>query len=221
MLPDIRSKPIEDPDYNGPTLVEAKGKITEPEIVELKDGSKGTIYPVYKVSEISTSLFKFLYQEFNDELERGTTYPYYYLQDEEEFKHSWFGSFTAILIKGENSNNIISREDIDWESECLGTFYIKPNYAGRCSHNCNAGFLVNPRIRGKGVGKSMGKCYLKWAPILGYTYSVFNLVFVTNVASAKIWDSLGFDRIGYLPRAGILKGYDEPVDAILFGKDLV
>jgi RimJ/RimL family protein N-acetyltransferase len=46
-------------------------------------------------------------------------------------------------------------------------------------------------------------------------------VFVTNVASVRIWDRLGFDRIGYLKGVGRLKGYAKPIDAIMFGKELV
>ncbi|EGA80293.1 hypothetical protein QA23_5154 [Saccharomyces cerevisiae Lalvin QA23] len=101
-----------------------------------------------------------------------------------------------------------------------GTFYIKPNYAPRCSHNCNAGFLVNGAHRGQKVGYRLAQVYLNWAPLLGYKYSIFNLVFVTNQASWKIWDKLNFQRIGLVPHAGILNGFSEPVDAIIYGKDL-
>lgn len=54
----------------------------------------------------------------------------------------------------------------------------------------------------------------------GYTYSVFNLVYETNTASTKIWDSLGFKRIGRVPGCGNLKSFPEPVDAIIYGRDL-
>lgn len=55
----------------------------------------------------------------------------------------------------------------------------------------------------------------------GYTYSVFNLVYETNVASCRIWDSLGFDRIGRVPQCGDLKGSPGTlIDSIVYGKDL-
>ncbi len=47
----------------------------------------------------------------------------------------------------------------------------------------------------------MGESYLGWAPKPAYTYSVFNLVYETNVASCKIWDALDFKR------SGRVKGY--------------
>lgn len=68
----------------------------------------------------------------------------------------------------------------------------------------------------------MGEAYLEWAPRLGYTYSVFNLVYESNVASCRIWDALGFERIGRVPRCGNLRGCGgRYVDAIIYGRDLV
>lgn len=67
----------------------------------------------------------------------------------------------------------------------------------------------------------MGEAYLDWAPKLGYKYSVFNLVYETNVASCRIWDALGFKRIGRVPGCGNLKSYpDRLVDAIIYGREL-
>jgi len=52
-------------------------------------------------------------------------------------------------------------------------------------------------------------------------YSVFNLVYESNTASCRLWDSLGFDRIGRVPGCGQLKGYDKLIDAIQYGRHLV
>lgn len=55
----------------------------------------------------------------------------------------------------------------------------------------------------------------------GYTYSVFNLVYETNVASCRIWDALGFKRIGRVKGCGNLRSYpDQLIDAIIYGRDL-
>lgn len=55
----------------------------------------------------------------------------------------------------------------------------------------------------------------------GYTYSVFNLVYETNTPSCRIWDALGFKRIGRVKGCGNLKSYPgELVDAIIYGRDL-
>jgi RimJ/RimL family protein N-acetyltransferase len=55
----------------------------------------------------------------------------------------------------------------------------------------------------------------------GYRGSVFNLVYISNTASVRIWDQLGFTRAGLIPKAGRLKskvegGEDEYVDAIVY-----
>jgi GNAT superfamily N-acetyltransferase len=50
---------------------------------------------------------------------------------------------------------------------------------------CNAGFVVSPNHRGGGYGTVLGKSYLHYGPKLGYRASVFNLVYVNNVASVR------------------------------------
>ena len=50
---------------------------------------------------------------------------------------------------------------------------------------------------------------------------MFNLVYETNVASCRIWDALGFKRIGRVKACGNLRSHpDELVDAIIYGRDL-
>ncbi|ANB15532.1 Spt10p [Sugiyamaella lignohabitans] len=192
--------------------------IIKPITVLLRDGETvATLYPFFSPEEVPEGLMQYLSQEFNDEIERGDTYPLIDSLDLDTFRHYWFGSFAAVLLIGDSP--VLPQTD-SWPEKYLGTFYVKPNYPGRCSHVCNAGFLVNSAIRGKGIGKTLGELYLKWAPQLGYTYSVFNLVFETNQASIRIWDGLGFERIGKIKGAGRLKGFNEPVTAIMFGKDL-
>ena len=53
---------------------------------------------------------------------------------------------------------------------------------------------------------------------------MFNLVFESNVASCRLWDALGFDRIGRVKDAGRLRGKDGKdtyVDSIMYGKQFV
>uniref|UniRef100_A0A0G4I973 N-acetyltransferase domain-containing protein n=1 Tax=Chromera velia CCMP2878 TaxID=1169474 RepID=A0A0G4I973_9ALVE len=88
----------------------------------------------------------------------------------------------------------------------IGAVYIKPNFPGRCSHICNGGFLVDPLWRRKGVGSALGEYFVRVAPLLGYRAAFFNLVFAQNTASMRLWEKLGFKKIGLIPRAGRLKG---------------
>lgn len=184
-----------------------------------KDGRPVTLLPANDSSVVPSTLVEKMCQEFNFVIEEGLTYPHHTTMTIEQFSSYWFQSFAAIMVEGTYS----SWQDIsnsNWDEAFLGTFYIKPNYIGRCSHVCNAGFVVAHNKRGLGLGRELGAKYLVWAPQLGYVYSVFNLVFETNLASMHIWDSLGFERIGYVKNVAALKGIDGLVGAHIYGKDL-
>lgn len=201
---------------------EALPKISGKEVLQLlKTGETVTVIKAHSGDEVPAGLLDMCHEEFNYIVEEGRTYPHYLPMNRDEFLAYLFEHFAAIWIKGEYTEDMATQPKEFWRSRYLGHFYVKPNYIGRCSHVCNAGFIVSHEIRGKGLGKEMGKKYLELAPQLGYVYSVFNLVFETNEASVRIWDSLGFDRIGYIKNVGALKGEDKLVGAHMFGKDLV
>ncbi|CAL9731177.1 N-acetyltransferase Mpr1p [Monosporozyma unispora] len=210
--------------HDGPTFNKPLVDTLEPIQFKLKNNETiATAFPIFHHSFIPEQLLSLMHEQFNAEIERGDTYPQLELLSREEFIDYWCHSMCVILLETDNLN--ILQNDIavtikDWNRLFLGTFYIKPNYMPRCSHNCNAGFLVNSSHRGKKIGYRLAQTYLKLAPLLGYTYSVYNLVFVTNIASWKIWDHFKFDRIGLVPNVAVIKGYKDPVDAIIFGKDL-
>jgi GNAT superfamily N-acetyltransferase len=191
-----------------------------PRQVTLRDRvTVATILPFSSRHQVPPSLLTYLCDQLNKEIEGGDTYPMIDLMPYDKFASYWFQNFGAVMLLG----NIERAEDVvqDWSTSCLGSFYIKPNYPGRSSHVCNAGFLVTDAARNRGVGRLMGETYIDWAPKLGYTYSVFNLVYETNVASCRIWDALGFKRIGRVKGCGNLKSYpDQLIDAIIYGRDL-
>ncbi len=188
-------------------------KVIEPIHDKLPDGKDVTILPYNSYKEASERLLCRIEGVMNDVIEEGTEYPQLEKLDRQGFLDYYFSNFVAVMVEG----NVQTKETWDMDkNQFLGCFYIKPNYVGRASHICNAGFLVPKESRGRKIGKTMGRNYIKMAPKLGYDYSVFNLVFKSNVASVKIWDDLGFDRIGLVPRAADLKGLGY-VDAIVFG----
>jgi GNAT superfamily N-acetyltransferase len=193
-----------------------------PRQVTLRDRvTIATIVPFSSRHQVPPSLLAYLSDQLNKEIEMGDTYPMIDTMSVEKFGSYWFQNFGAVMLLGnlESADEII--EGKNWATECLGSFYIKPNYPGRSSHVCNAGFLVTDAARNRGVGRLMGESYLEWAPRIGYTYSVFNLVYETNVASCRIWDALGFKRIGRVKGAGNLKSYPgQLIDAIVYGRDL-
>lgn len=206
------------PDPNKPALPAN----IKPRQVTLRDKQTvATVVPFISRDQVPKSLLLYLADQFAKEIIKGDTYPMLEPMPSDKFASYWFQNFGAIMLLGDIERPEDVVEGKDWSKECLGSFYIKPNYPGRSSHICNAGFLVTDASRNRGVGRLMGEAYLDWAPKLGYTYSVFNLVYETNVASCRIWDALGFKRIGRVPKCGNLKSYPgRLVDAIIYGRDL-
>jgi hypothetical protein len=129
-----------------------------------------TLVPFFSPSQVPTHLLSYLCETLNKEIEGGDTYPMINPLPLETFGPYWFGNFAAVMVRGDiggiEAIQEMESSGTDWSKACLGSFYVKPNYPGRSSHVCNGGFLVTPAARNKGVGKSMGECYLDWAPQL-------------------------------------------------------
>ena len=142
-----------------------------PRPVTLRDRvTLATLIPFFTPDDVPSRLLAYLGDNLNKEIEGGDTYPMMHTLSTEAFGKYWFGNFGAVMILGDiggiEAVTEMEQNGADWNKLCLGSFYVKPNYPGRSSHVCNGGFLVTPAARNKGVGKSMGQCYLDWAPQL-------------------------------------------------------
>jgi hypothetical protein len=65
----------------------------------------------------------------------------------------------------------------------------------------NAGFIVAPEWRNKGLGRLLGTTMLHCAKQLGYRSVIFNLVFSENLIARKSWEQLGFRQLGVISGA--------------------
>lgn len=83
----------------------------------------------------------------------------------------------------------------------LGTCYLRSNQAGGGAHVCNAGFVVAPEARGRGVARAMCRHAEAEARAMGYLAMQFNFVVTTNEGAIALWHSLGYATVGRLPRA--------------------
>ncbi len=142
----------------------------------------------------------------------GKSYPQKEVLTELEFDAYWLLG-DAFVVKAVNRSNQSQSQEV------LAAFYIKPNFAGRCSHICNAGFIVQPQMRGQGIGRFMGETMLLIAASLGYQAVMFNLVFETNIPSIRLWQSLGFQTIGRIPAAVELEN-NSHIDALIMYRRL-
>jgi|SRR6056297_1084200 len=85
--------------------------------------------------------------------------------------------------------------------EVSGTYYIKTNQPGGGAHVCNAGFMVSEAARGRGLARAMCLHAQDEARGMGYTAMQFNFVVETNTGAIALWQDMGFDTVGRLPRA--------------------
>ena len=83
----------------------------------------------------------------------------------------------------------------------LGTAKMGPNRPGRGSHVATASFMVATDARGRGVGRALGEYALSWAKAQGYAAMQFNAVVETNTGAVRLWQALGFQIIGTVPKA--------------------
>jgi ribosomal protein S18 acetylase RimI-like enzyme len=83
----------------------------------------------------------------------------------------------------------------------IGSYILKANQPGLGSHVANAGFMVSPSARGRGIGRAMAEHCLHEARRLGFRAMQFNFVVATNRPALRLWKDLGFRIVGTLPGA--------------------
>jgi len=101
--------------------------------------------------------------------------------------------------------------------EVLGTYYLKPNSTGLADHVANAGYMTLPEARGRGIAAAMALDSFERAKAAGFTTMQFNLVVATNAAAVHLWQKLGMEVVGRLPKAFRHKVLG-PVDALVMYK---
>ena len=83
----------------------------------------------------------------------------------------------------------------------LGSYYIKPNGLGPSGHICNCGYMVANKARGKGIARRLCEHSQSVAIELGFDAMQFNSVVSTNEVAIRLWETLGFNIIGTIPKA--------------------
>jgi GNAT superfamily N-acetyltransferase len=86
------------------------------------------------------------------------------------------------------------------DGRLAGSYFLKPNFAGRGAHVANAGYFVVGGLRGQGIGEALVEHSLVEAHALGFDAMQFNLVFAGNPAR-RLYERMGFREIGRVPEA--------------------
>ncbi len=118
------------------------------------------------------------------------TYPFPPDIGEDEARAVW-------VKRGERDATFVARIG----DEVVGTAYIKANQPGLGDHVANAGWMVHPDAQGKGLGRSFAGYVIDQARARGFLGMQFNSVVSTNTAALALWESLGFDVVGTVPKA--------------------
>lgn len=102
----------------------------------------------------------------------------------------------------------------------FGTYYLMANQRGGGAHVANCGYMVGPDAQGKGVAAQMCMHSQDLAISLGFRAIQFNHVVSTNNRAVALWQRLGFEIVGTLPKAFLhpAHGY---VDSYVMFKTLV
>lgn len=89
--------------------------------------------------------------------------------------------------------------------EIAGLYILHPNNVGRCGHICNASYAVRSDLRGCHIGESLVRHCIQKADELGFRILQFNAVVSTNTAALKLYEKLGFVKLGVIPQGFLMK----------------
>ena len=141
-----------------------------------------------QITEITKNDFELFWPVFKDIVEAQETYAFNPDLTFDEAYQLWcvLPQKTYVIKEGRN---------------ILGSYYIKPNAAGPSSHISNCGYMVNPTSRGKGIARRLCLHSQQVAIELGYKAMQFNSVVSTNEIAVRLWEKLGYNIIGTIPKA--------------------
>jgi len=83
----------------------------------------------------------------------------------------------------------------------VGSYMLRPNQPGLGSHVANAGYIVAPSARNRGIARALCGHSLATAAAAGFVAMQFNYVVATNEGAVRLWQRCGFDIVGRVPGA--------------------
>jgi GNAT superfamily N-acetyltransferase len=121
-------------------------------------------------------------------VEAGETYAYPLGATSDQARGWWFDGSHVVVLLGD-------------DGAVLGSAKMGPNRPNRGSHVGTASFMVDAKARGRGVGRRLGEYAVAWHREQGFAGIQFNAVVETNTAAVRLWQDLGFEVLGTVPRA--------------------
>jgi L-amino acid N-acyltransferase YncA len=141
-----------------------------------------------KIREATEKDFEEIWPIFSEIVSAGETYAYPRDTSKDEAKELWLYYPRKTYVIEDNG-------------KILGTYYIKTNQTGAGNHVCNCGYMVATKARGRGLATAMCEHSQEVALELGYKAMQFNFVASSNEGAVRLWEKLGFEAVGRLPKA--------------------
>lgn len=91
------------------------------------------------------------------------------------------------------------------DGKILGLYILHPNNVGRCGHICNTSYAVSSDARGQHIGEQLVKDSLQKGKENGFRILQFNAVVATNIHARHLYERLGFQQLGTIPRGFRMK----------------
>lgn len=93
----------------------------------------------------------------------------------------------------------------DENGEIAGLYILHPNNVGRCGHISNASYAVRSNMRGRHIGELLVNDCRERAREAGFRLLQFNAVVSTNLPALRLYEKLGFVRLGTIPGGFLMK----------------
>jgi ribosomal protein S18 acetylase RimI-like enzyme len=140
------------------------------------------------IREATDTDFDAIWPIFREIASAGDTYAYSRETSKEEAERLWIRVPRRTFVA-----------EID--GQIVGTYYIKTNQDGPGRHVCNCGYMVPSSARGRGVATALCEHSQTVGVELGYKAMQFNFVASSNDGAIRLWQRLGFEVVGRLPKA--------------------
>jgi ribosomal protein S18 acetylase RimI-like enzyme len=150
-------------------------------------GASSSVMPL-DIREIDGSGFALAWPIFQAVVAAGDTYPYDPATTFEEARDLWTRRPARCFVAREG--------DV-----VVGAYCLKPNQLGLGDHVANAGYMVAPEARGRGIARALCAHSLDVARAAGFQAMQFNFVAATNAAAIHVWLRQGFKIVGRVPAA--------------------
>ena len=124
---------------------------------------------------------------WNEVVEEGIAFPQEDCLNPEEAR-AFFASQSRSAVAVRESDGAV-----------LGLYILHPNNVGRCGHICNASYAVSKESRGLHIGERLVRDCIASAPKFGYRILQFNAVVASNQRARRLYEKLGFTRLGVIP----------------------